>query len=872
MIFCLADLVAPHSGAAESLYARKIVSIVYDDSGSMRGDKEAYANYALQSFCGILNSEDRLFITYMRDSQTNRYTAFEVDLSTGGIQPSLDSIRRHTSDGNTPYRAVELAMDQLRIVQDADQNTQYWLVVITDGQFTDTIGPVDDRLSEFVKKDMPNGTKPKITFLSIGEDAVSIKSDPNTGIFEYHAKDASEIVSTMSEMADMISGRTRLSGSNLRQVDGSTIRIESSVPILNLVVFAQKTDAGVVDTNCNGEVSLATVRSAHMRYPGYPDLQSRSYLIGDSQKPIEAGTYDVVFDKNVDVNNVVILVEPALELRVSVEVNGKPIASVKELDALHKKDEVSVSCKICEIGTDKEIPPSLLPGNTTYSVQLLEKGAVKKENNSGSMSIDRYRLNDVETTIKASVTIDSFKLRPYSVTFTPASEPAAVTPPPTPVPTPEPTPTPKPDYRIDAAPKSSLRSVNWLDVASNTEVGVVFTFFENGRQITDQAQIEGLNWRIDVSPGGNDGVIEYRKDGAIVFTPNAAAMVSGASGSIDVSVRCTIDDGTFAEEHYSVLLSDYQVVPDQPQGSAVKTELYGNTAGVRFYVTRDGVRLPKAELDGKCSASLDEKYRDLNVSMQVDADGTIVCVPYSAEEFRLTFFNWWINWYRYWFVLPGGKLDVKVSTPFGTGTDCLEIRNAPLSYRLLNVYLPLFLEIAFITVLTIWLILYFKKPRYAKNAKLYVGTIRYDAESDTHVIRGFQVKNLAAFNRFRYLWRFKKDAEVVYANGINVRADHGGRIFCEEMMPWYRGRVTPSDITLQIRTPEELEEYFRHARSLSINAFSTVNTINGDRNHSIGPASNRDPQYLVVPDTNHGVLTLDDRVVLNRGKIFIYTT
>ena len=50
---------------AESLYVRKIVSVVYDDSASMGGQDWAYANYAMQTFCGMMNSEDQLFITYM---------------------------------------------------------------------------------------------------------------------------------------------------------------------------------------------------------------------------------------------------------------------------------------------------------------------------------------------------------------------------------------------------------------------------------------------------------------------------------------------------------------------------------------------------------------------------------------------------------------------------------------------------------------------------------------------------------------------------------------------------------------------------------------------------------------------------------------
>ena len=70
----------PISVSAESLYIRKIVSVVYDDSGSMDGNKWAYANYAMQSFCGMLNSDDQLFITYMSHSQqSTNYNPEKID-------------------------------------------------------------------------------------------------------------------------------------------------------------------------------------------------------------------------------------------------------------------------------------------------------------------------------------------------------------------------------------------------------------------------------------------------------------------------------------------------------------------------------------------------------------------------------------------------------------------------------------------------------------------------------------------------------------------------------------------------------------------------------------------------------------------------
>ena len=45
-------LVTPLSVNADSLYIRKVVAVVYDDSGSMKGDnKWPFANYAMQTFC-----------------------------------------------------------------------------------------------------------------------------------------------------------------------------------------------------------------------------------------------------------------------------------------------------------------------------------------------------------------------------------------------------------------------------------------------------------------------------------------------------------------------------------------------------------------------------------------------------------------------------------------------------------------------------------------------------------------------------------------------------------------------------------------------------------------------------------------------------
>ena len=59
--------------------SRKIVSVVYDDSGSMKKESNwSSANYAMQAFAALLNKEDGMYITYM---SSYKQGAKKVDLT-----------------------------------------------------------------------------------------------------------------------------------------------------------------------------------------------------------------------------------------------------------------------------------------------------------------------------------------------------------------------------------------------------------------------------------------------------------------------------------------------------------------------------------------------------------------------------------------------------------------------------------------------------------------------------------------------------------------------------------------------------------------------------------------------------------------------
>ncbi len=847
--------------SAESLYIRKIVSVVYDDSGSMSGNKWAYANYAMQAFCGMLNSEDQLFITYMHDSQSNWfYDPEQIDLSASGIQSSVDSIRNHTDSGSTPYGAVEIAYEKLKSVQDSNPNTQYWLVVITDGEFDEfggmTFSAASDKLTDnftdYTKAVMPNGTHPQVTFLGIGGVAAP-HNDPTKGIYTYSASDANGIIGAMSDMADRISGRTRLKDGDIKQLDDKTIQVSSSIPLLNIAVLAQKSQAKITKAVYSNESNIPISRNVSLHYPGYSDLVGGAYLIGDSQSPIGAGTYNITFDRPVSLEDVVILFEPALEMRMTITVNGKQIADYSELDNTMEGDEISVSCKIYEMGTNNEVPPDLLPPGTKYEIIIEENGTVVKNAVGEDMQLSAYTLKNVDTELTAAVTISGFNPISYTTKFTPVEY------------------VPKIVYTIESDFGGDVKSIKLDDIGMNKDLSICFTVLADGVPITDPAAVKALNPAISISPDGNDGMITYSNDGKIVFTPNAGREPSQDVGSYDVDVTCTIDDGTSAKATYTVLLADYQVIPSNATQSVKKTELYDNQVGVSFYITKDGVKLDKAAVEKHISVLLSGEYAEYPYHIAVSPDGTISVTPYTEEAYVLDFWHWLGNWAYYW-GLPSDDITVTLDHAFGSANATIDIVEEDLMYQLLNVWLPLFLETAALVTFLTWLIMVITKPRYLAGSMLYIGVIRYNKDNGTHYITEFSPVDLKKFNKIKRgngRLKFKPTADVVNA-GIQIQADRSGRIICKESFPWFKSRLEPVDTDEPLRTPAAIAAYIERHRRLEVAEFTTGTKVDKEFESVLTPANPRMLKYIVIPSADNGIGVIDDRRVIRSGKIFIY--
>lgn len=857
----------PANASEKSTYIKKIVSLVYDDSGSMKGDKWAYANYAVQTFCGMLNSEDQLYITYMSRAQLQPgYKPELVDLSSGGIQESVDTLRNHDEDMDTPFKSVQLAFDKLCEIDCKDENAQYWLVVITDGVFDEIAGQDDsgrkkylnEKFTSYAGVSMPNGSRLQTNFLSIGQ-AIAPDHNEKLGIYTYPAATADEIISAMSDMAHKVSGRTRVEESKIVQKSGKTIEIKSSLPLLNIAIVEQKTNAGIKKVKDGKGNKMRISRDVSVSYPSYDDLQGKIYLIGDTKKIMDEGKYEITFDRDVKPEQLVIMLEPALETRIFVEHDGKTYDSISDIEKLSDQDDIIVSYKIYKIGDNKEIPPEQFSEGTKFSLSLYEGDKEVLSNCDSSMTLKKHTLSKKEVRIKANVQVKGFNPIGSSVVFVPTQYGSAD------------------GFSVKGKFLDENQQVKYSDIASNTSTGIAFTVYKDGKALKDPQKVKATSPEITLSVPGNEGDVSISDDGRIIFIPKKAQLPSPDAEKFNVEVCCKIGGNKTATKEYVVVVSDYLIDVTNDNFEIVKTKFFNNKDTASFRILKNGKQLSKNDFDENFKVDFGKKFKDIKADIKVADDGVITVRPYSQEENKLNFFTWWINWSRY-FSLNEGNMKVTLSHELGKSDANIRIVGESIGYQLLNVYLPLLIEIVLLILAIIWIILIITKPRFTGTAKLFVGTVRYNKLKQNHSLMDFSSEELCEYNKIRRgngRLKFKRDADVVEVLGVNIRAGGGDRIFCEEPQPWYKVALEPISADADtLRTPEQLEQYFSNHRKLEIEEISALEAIDKESAKNMGPCNMRNIKYIVVPDespgTDKGLSRIDGRLVIKSGKIFIY--
>ena len=380
--FCLLFTMIPQVFADtgdEVRSAKKIISVVYDDSTSMLGDRWVYTNYAAQALTALLNSQDELYITYMYDYNNAR------SVSLTNLEGSVASIRNWDKAGDTPGEALETAKKKLDSISETDKSTQFWLIIFTDGALT-SHGTTADWLSKFKGSTMSNGSTLNVVYLAMAADEASggVKGktvdDRKNALYGFDADNNNQITQNMSDIANLISGR--ITADNVKQVNDTTISFQSKLPLYSISVLTQESSAAVTAAKTSQE-TLTVDRNIKLDAVD-PFQQTATHLVGNAAmvtstsnsgtgQIIPADTYTITFSEPVDVKNLVVQYEPAIGMDMLITKDGIQLSST---DSLYTGDKVDIELIPVIPGTNQQISDNDLPKGISWRIEHIVGGTV----------------------------------------------------------------------------------------------------------------------------------------------------------------------------------------------------------------------------------------------------------------------------------------------------------------------------------------------------------------------------------------------------------------------------------------------------------------------------------------------------------------
>ena len=548
---------------------KKIVAVLYDDSGSMQQNGNTnwfYADYAFQIFTGLLNPDDELMVTFMSDpgkviksNSPGLLESFSEDR-----QKTVDAIRDYKGKGNTPFQAVKDVGDTLSSVQDDDPSTQYWFVIIADGSFElkpdeewASQSELDSAISEhFTSKTMPNGSQGHVIFMAIdnpdeekdkddnGKEPPRIYPTENEYVQLEHCT-GEGIVDVMGEMADTITGRYRVDPADIT-VNGKEITISSPLPLLNIQVLAQNSDAKVTSAKASegadltaSSISMATPKGDSGRKEG-KELHGTLSTVQPKGDYISAGTYTLTLDKETDPKDIVVMYEVAAQTRLTFTRKGKV---VKDTAALRENERVDIEVDLVIAGTEERIDVTTLPEGVFEGMSLTveENGVTVVSENikKGDPSVIKkdYKITGAETVVTGETRLRGFAPLITKETFTP-KEPVV--------------------YGVQADGNELTVRRGYIH---GREGSVDFTVTGDGEPL-DKVDVESLIDKdsIKITCNGKKTGVKFRyeigKDGKLHVYPktsllnNAFAFIKVPKGEYDVTV--SLDEETSATGHFTV--------------------------------------------------------------------------------------------------------------------------------------------------------------------------------------------------------------------------------------------------------------------------------------------------------------------------------
>ncbi len=341
MVFCLLFSI---SYAEDAHNYKKVVSIVYDDSGSMQSyNNYCYSDYALQILTASLGHDDELNIVKVSSPGINNV----VDLSTPNKKQSyIEQIRAYKHIGGTFFESVNTAKDWLISKKNLyGSNADYWFIVITDGEFANM---PNDLNAYFVNLNQEfNNMNYEFILLSIGfsfdqqfENAVNNSANSNT----IKASDTDSIYSSILNITNTINRGASDKIIKASQVSPTKINIKVDLPVEKIMLLMQNTNGKVVSIkNVSTGTSLVS-ENYEVKYDDVANLSSTVAQIKDGSGAINRGSYEIEFDNPVDIKKISFLAEAYISAKIYIVDENDKILNDAQIKFLTSDKRIRVKC------------------------------------------------------------------------------------------------------------------------------------------------------------------------------------------------------------------------------------------------------------------------------------------------------------------------------------------------------------------------------------------------------------------------------------------------------------------------------------------------------------------------------------------------
>lgn len=427
-LFIFSFIILSQSIKAEDNSSRikKVISIVFDDSGSMKDDPERWliASYTMQAYISLLNKDDQLYLTYI-SNDTSLDREF-TNLTNEERQAAINYIREKPFNGQTTnFQAVRNAYDKLVKYDEEHKedslNTEYSLIVITDGEFED-VGTnqqakdtVKDEFQRFLDTKFSNGSTLNLTYLIIGEGAINPEL---TETDNYHQKaiNIQNFNDEFLQIANDISGRFTLTGEDV-QLNDKTLTVESEFPLLGVGILVNQSDTDISSIKVNDSTELNYER-VNLKDPenGTAYFGTTFLIDNDGSSNIPSGKIVIEFNQSIQKENIRVMFEPALNIGISIKRNGVDL-NPDNYEFLRANDVITIEPVIQELGTGLVISKDRLPSSVKYSFSYNYKD--QTVTSSEDFTQEEITLQNSPFTITASAYLEGVFNLEKELTLTP---------------------------------------------------------------------------------------------------------------------------------------------------------------------------------------------------------------------------------------------------------------------------------------------------------------------------------------------------------------------------------------------------------------------------------------------------------------------